>query len=128
MVIPILLLFGFAVASAYAYHRWRTPGIAALCVALLAIEAAQGTVTWMRPHTHQPLLRRWDWGCHSMEMLVPVVILGSGVALALHVARNRYTSIGARLVISGLVCVLLAIPAILGLLLWIIGVLNCDTM
>jgi hypothetical protein len=128
MVIPILLLSGFAAASAYAFHRWRTPGIAVLCVALIVIESARGTVRWMRPHTHHPLVRPWDWGCHSMGILVPVVILGSGVGLALHLAQNRYTSIGARLVISGLVCVLLAAPAILGLLWWIIGILQCDTM
>jgi hypothetical protein len=128
MAIPILMLVGFAAASAYAYHRWRTPGIAVLCVALIAIESAHGTVRWMRPHTHHPLVRPWDWGCHSTGALVAVVILGSGVALALHLARDRYTSIGGRLVISVLMCVLLAIPATLGTLWWIIGTLNCDTM
>lgn len=124
----ILQLFGFAAASAYAYHRWRTPGVAALCVALIAVEAAYGTVRWMQPHTHAPLLRPWDWACHSTGVLIPLAMLGSGVATALHLARNRYPSIGARLVISGVVCMLLAVPAFFGILWWSIGVLSCDTM
>jgi len=127
-MIPILLLFGFAAASACAYHRWRTPGIGVLCVALLAIDAAWGTMQWMRPHTDYGRPRPWDWPCHATATLMPISILGLGVALALHFTRNRYADLQSRLLISGLVCGLLIAPVIVGMLWWSVGVLRCDTL
>jgi hypothetical protein len=55
---------------------------------------------------------------------VPVAMFGSGVALALHVTRNRFADLESRLLISGLVCGVLATPVIL----WSVGVLRCDTL
>jgi len=128
MAILIVLLFGFIAASAYAYQRWRLRGLAVLCVALVVVEAARGTVEWMRPHADPGGPRPWDWACHSTVALTPVAILGLGVALSLHLTRHRATSFEERLVISGFVCALLTIPAIVGILWWSVVVLACDTL
>lgn len=133
MLIEVLLILAAsAVTTVAAYRRWGLAGALAVPAAVVLAEMAWGTAAWMLPHSDASTFGNSraliHWGCHSVESLPVVFLLGLPGVAVLHVFRRALTEWWSQLSAMAITYGALAFPTVLAMIWWSIDILSCDTL